>query len=82
MLVASLLAIRSSQTWSKEGLGGGEYNGGGEPNVADLGVYGVLRGLEEVGGEWFEGIVMADKKVNDWYGRMKTQHVPHLDPTH
>ena len=67
------------ETWGGEGLKGRKFNGGEVINVADLGVYGVLRGLEDTGGWWFEGIVMGDDRVRGWYERMKVE-VGSLEP--
>ncbi|GMH69325.1 hypothetical protein TrST_g1129 [Triparma strigata] len=59
----------SIRTWS-EALGGGHFQGGGEPNLADVSVYGILKGLEEVGGDWFE-VVKGEEDVWAWYKRME-----------
>lgn len=65
--------------WGDEGLNTKAFNGGQSPNVADLGVYGVLRGLEDTGGAWFDEIVMGKESVKGWYGRMK-EEVGSLEP--
>ncbi len=63
--------------WSSKALLGGAvpFEGGASPSVADVGVFGVLKGLQGtcgVGGEgnWHEDIVRGDPVVRAWYERM------------
>ena len=62
--------------WETDGLSGKKFNGGEfAPNIADVGVYGVLKGLEITSGgsegvNWHAEIVLGNKVVKDWYVRM------------
>lgn len=61
-----LSLLEAAQTWEEQLQ---PFQGGDEPSVADVGVYGVFKGLENAKGEWFDK-VMGVGNVGEWYGRM------------
>ncbi|GMI05365.1 hypothetical protein TrLO_g7650 [Triparma laevis f. longispina] len=61
----------SIETWKNDALNSAPFQGGDKPSIADIAVYGVLKGLEDVGGRWFEERVKGDKEVEEWFSRVE-----------
>ena len=57
--------------WVENALNGENFQGGDNASVADVGVYGVLRGLEGAGGGFFNEVVLERREVNDWFRRVE-----------
>ncbi len=61
--------LRSAvKIWCNEAIGDKKFQGGDAISVADVGVYGILKGLEGVEGDWID-IVMGDERLKAWFGR-------------
>jgi microsomal prostaglandin-E synthase 2 len=58
--------------WVGEALSGGvkQFEGGSVPSIADVCVYGVIKGVEGTKGRFFEDIFMAEPLMAKWYGEM------------
>jgi len=54
-------------TWVDDALGEKRFEGGEIVSVADVGVYGVFKGLEITGGDFFEKHVGGNERMRRWY---------------